>query len=482
MVETLLTLMTYFIALNVLVSVITVFREPRDIAATWAWLLLLIFLPGVGLVLYFFFGRRMPKSRLHQITSQETLEWSEWIDTQKELFSDDLLTNYFNGNPYQQDLATIFLNNDESILTTNNQLTLFVDGQAKFEALIADIQAAKDHIHLIYYIFRDDELGRRIIDLLAQKAAEGVEVILLYDALGSNRTHRDAFASIIANGGKALPYFGSAYSFVNFRINFRNHRKIVVIDGKIGYVGGYNIGDEYLGKGKLGYWRDTHLRVTGKAVLNLQSRFFRDWNAVAGSVDQLRPAKRYFPDNKEKGTTAMQIVTSGPDSEQQIKLGMKKMISTARKYIFLQTPYFIPDESMLESLQVALQSGVDVRLMIPCKPDHPLVYRATEYYAKLLEQSGARVYTYQAGFLHSKAMMVDGQMCTIGTANFDVRSFRLNFEINAFIYDHHVAREMATYFIEDCRKCHIADANYFNRQSQWKKFAQAFSRLFSPLL
>lgn len=481
-VDTLFNILTYLVALNVLMSIITVFREPRDIAATWAWLLLLIFLPGVGLVLYFFFGRRLPKSRLNRMALQDLIGLEEWVDTQKELFNDDLLTSYFNGNPYQQDLATIFLNNDESILTTNNSLRLIVDGQEKFESLMKDIIAAKDHIHMLYYIFRDDELGKKIIDLLAQKASLGVEVIVLYDALGSNRTHRDAFKAIEKNGGFAKPFFGSAYSFFNFRINFRNHRKIVVIDGKIGYFGGYNIGDEYIGKGKLGYWRDTHVRLTGNAVLNLQSRFFMDWNAVAIESEQLRPSDRYFPKNNESGKTAMQIVTSGPDSEQQIKLGMKKMISTARRYIFIQTPYFIPDESMFESLQLALQSGIDVRLMIPCKPDHVLVYRATEYYAKLLEKLGARVYTYQDGFLHSKSMVVDGQMCTIGTANFDVRSFRLNFEINAFIYDHRVAREMAAHFIEDCRKCHIADAEYFNRQSKWKKFKQAFSRLFSPIL
>ncbi|WP_025728019.1 cardiolipin synthase [Atopobacter phocae] len=479
---TLQNIFSILMVINILISVVTVFSEERDIAATWAWLLVLTFIPGVGLILYFFFGRKLRQSRLQKLRSQKKMGLQELIDAQRQLMSDDLMKSYFHNNSYLQDLATLFLYNDESVVTLNNDISIYTDGKEKFESLIKDIEEATDHIHLLYYIFRDDHLGQKILDLLVEKAQEGVEVLVLYDAWGSNKTKRKSFRKLEEAGGATKPFFGSPIRYINFRVNHRNHRKIAIIDGKIGYLGGFNIGDEYLGKGKLGYWRDTHMRITGNAVISLQSRFFVDWNAVVTKEWQRDYDKRYFPLQDDRGNITMQIVTSGPDSEQQIKMGFLKMIGIARKYIYIQTPYFIPDESIFEALKIAINSGVDVRIMIPCKPDHPIVYRATEYYAKRLEAEGATIYTYENGFIHSKMLIVDGEVGTIGTANFDVRSFKLNFEINAFIYNKSFVKQLSDMFINDCRYSEIADQYYFEQQSYYKKFKQSFARLFSPIL
>lgn len=469
--------------ISTVVSIITIFRQPRDIAATWAWLLVLILFPVFGLVLYFFFGRKMTKTRIFDMRSQKALGMEELVDVQQALLTDDRALDQFNGNIYLQDLATLFLQSDESILTEHNKIKFFYDGKTKFQALKEDLKQAKDHIHMLYYIFRDDSLGEDILSILTERAKAGVEVLVLYDAWGSAKTKDKSFDELHKAGGRSIAFFGSKIPLINFHLNHRNHRKIVVIDGKIGYVGGFNVGNEYLGKGKLGYWRDTHLRIEGNSVLSLQSRFFIDWNAVASHQDKRDYQKRYFPIAKPIGNSTMQIVTSGPESEkQQIKMGLIKMIAMARKYIYIQTPYFIPDESLLEALRIAIYSGIDVRIMIPCKPDHPIVYRATEYYAKLIEETGATIYIYTHGFLHSKMMVVDGEIATVGTSNFDVRSFKLNFEVNTFIYDLKVTKELANVFIRDSRYCRIADHYYFKQQSHWRKFKQNFSRLFSPIL
>ena len=336
---------------------------------------------------------------------------------------------------------------------------------------------------MLYYTFRSDDLGKRILAALEDRAAAGVEVLVVYDAMGCRGNDPRFFNNLEKLGGKTEVFFGSKIPFVNLRMNYRNHRKIMVVDAKVAYLGGFNIGDEYLGKGELGEWRDTHMKIEGNAVLTLQSRFFMDWNAVAKEKNRKDYAEAYFPIADKKGNTAMQIVTSGPDDEDQtIKMGFLKMISQAKESIYIQTPYFIPDESLHEMLKIAVLSGVKVKIMIPSKPDHPFVYRATEYFAKDIVEYGAEVYMYQNGFLHSKVMVVDDEIVSVGTANMDVRSFKLNFEINAFIYDRDVAEELIANFDEDQKNCIRATHDYFAKQSKWRKFKQAFSRLLSPIL
>jgi Phosphatidylserine/phosphatidylglycerophosphate/cardiolipin synthases and related enzymes len=277
-------------------------------------------------------------------------------------------------------------------------------------------------------------------------------------------------------------FFPLPTSFNNIRVNYRNHRKIAVIDGKEAFLGGLNIGDEYLGENKrFGYWRDTHLKIVGSAINSLQQRFLLDWRYA--SNEKIPFDKKYFPLLQFQGESGIQIVSSGPDSEwEQIKNGFVKMISSAKKSIYIQTPYFIPDESILESLKIASLSGVDVRIMIPNKPDHLFVYWASLSYIGELLKSGVKSYKYDRGFVHSKTIVVDGKISSVGTANMDVRSFKLNFEVNAFIYDSNISKRLKSIFEEDMVFCtEITHELYYSR-SIIIKFKESISRLLSPVL
>ena len=470
--------------LNLLLSVITVFREKRDIAATWAWLLVLILLPGIGFIFYLFIGKKLTREKIFDIKSQENIGMPELVQAQKEMLADDEdLLSERQASENAKEMASLFLESDESILTKGNKVELFTDGAKKFDSLIEDISKAEHHIHMIYYIIHNDKIGKRVLRALEERAAAGVEVLVIYDALGSRSLRPKFFKTLKKLGGKAEPFFGSKLPIINLRFNYRNHRKIVVIDGKIGYTGGFNVGDEYLGEyKKFGYWRDTHLKIQGNAVLALQTRFLMDWNAAV-SNHKLEYEENYFPLIDKKGHANIQVVSSGPDSDlEQIKKGYIKMISMAKESVFIQTPYFVPDDSVLESIQIAVMSGIDVKIMIPNKPDHPFIYRATMYYAEAMVNAGAEVYIYDNGFLHAKTVVVDGDICSIGTANFDIRSFKLNFEVNVFIYDNKIAKQQEQFFYEDMKKSYLLTKEMLDNQSKWLKFKQIFSRLFSPIL
>lgn len=294
-------------------------------------------------------------------------------------------------------------------------------------------------------------------------------------------------------GVKVGVFFPALLGRLNLRINYRNHRKIVVIDGNIGYVGGFNIGREYISRDpKFGYWRDTHLRITGDAVVSLQIRFALDWNYA--THENLFTNMAYFePQDRadlvramqtgEKRLLAIQIVASGPDTlDRQIRNNYLELFHKARKNIYIQTPYFVPDDTILSALKIAARSGVDVRLMIPCKPDHPFVYWATYSYAGDLLQAGARCYVYDNGFLHAKGVMVDGRVSCYGTANMDIRSFELNFEVNATIYDEEVTRELEEIFRNDLYHCREITPEVYEKRSLLIRVKEQGSRLLSPLL
>lgn len=386
------------------------------------------------------------------------------------------------------ELPRLFLDIDQAILTEHNYVEILTDGTEKFKVLLDDIRHAQNHVHIEYYTFYNDQIGNQVRAALEEVARRGVEVRVIYDSFGSRGTTHQFFKRLEALGGRAEPFFGTKKAPIHSpRLNYRDHRKIVVIDGRIGYIGGFNIGDQYLGrKPKFGYWRDTHLRVQGNAVIALQSRFLMDWNATVKNTrhnQQVSYQDQYFPLISNVGHTSMQIVSSGPDSEKEaIKLGYFKMINNARKYIYIQTPYLIPDDAIIEALMVAQMSGVEVRIMIPAFPDHPFVYRATEYYAKHLTDLGIKVYKYHHGFLHAKTVVVDDQVASVGSANLDFRSFKLNFEANAFLYGEQFAHQLKTIFEKDQEQAVLLTPEYFAKQSRWRKFKQEFSRLLSPIL
>ncbi|AEV96068.1 cardiolipin synthase [Pediococcus claussenii] len=472
--------------INIIGASITVFRQRRDIAATWAWLLVLYFLPIVGFIAYAFVGRKLPENKLFPLKQKTRLELNQIIAQQsKELYdertSSDIIAEGAEG------MVRFFGNADHAFLTRRNEVEIITDGNELFTNMFESIKRAKHHVHIEFYTIYNDSIGNELIKLLEQKASEGIEVKVIWDSWGSLGTRRSFFNRLIELGGQAYPFLGTRSALTDFRLNFRDHRKIVVIDGKVGYVGGFNVGDQYLGrKKKFGNWRDTHIRIKGPGVYGLQSRFVLDWNATS-KVDQIdeifEPGSKYFPFIEGKGNTSLQVVSSGPDSDvQKIKMGYLKMINAAKRSIWIQSPYLIPDDSVLDALRIAAASGVDVRIMVPHMPDHAFVYRATQYYAWQCAKWGIKVYYYNNGFLHAKTMVVDGKISSVGSANMDFRSFKLNFEVNSFMYDANIAHRLEKIYRRDILESTLQTAEMFEKQSSWLKFKQIFSRLLSPIL
>ncbi|MFC6207094.1 cardiolipin synthase [Levilactobacillus tongjiangensis] len=473
------------VVINSALAFVTVFREKRDIAATWAWMLVLVLLPVVGFIAYAFIGRKLPKDRMFRLQRQVAVQLEERLSQQREeignqvMPADEISHSVIN-------MVNMFMATDHAFLARKNRVRVITDGHNLFHLMMEDIERAHSSIHIEFYTFYNDQIGNDILDLLVKKAKMGVEVRVIYDPWGSMGTWKRFFKPLMAAGGHVEPFLGTRSAVIDFRLNFRDHRKIVTIDGQIGYVGGFNIGDQYLGrKEKFGYWRDTHLRLVGSGVFSLQARFMLDWNAT----DRDHPFKddriehKYFPLTKVKGETSLQIVSSGPDSDlQQIKMGYMRLIQTAEKRLWIQTPYLIPDDSVLDSLRIAAMAGIDVRIMIPDKPDHAFVYRATQYYARQLADDGVKIYYYHNGFIHAKTMVVDGRIASVGSANMDYRSFKLNFEINAFIYDPQVATQLEEIYEADMRHSELITPKMFDEQSLYLKFKQTASRLLSPIL
>lgn len=476
-------LLGLIIFLNIIFALVVIFQERRDVGSTWAWLLVLLLIPIAGFVLYLFFAQNFRRKRLFYWDDIKKKGLDRGLKFQESLFRSEQFQfkNYISGQ--NKDLITMNLLHNQAVLSEDNQVEIFTDGKAKFDSLFRDIEEATEFIHVQYYIIQKDNLGKHLLDLLTKKAREGVKVRVLYDELGSRRINQKFLQELREAGGQAEAFFPSKYRLINLRLNYRNHRKLVIIDGKIGYVGGFNVGDEYLGLNpKFGYWRDTHLRIEGTAVYSIQTRFILDWNQASADHDIVY-FPSLFPHLPSKGNVGIQIVTSGPDSEyEHIKNGYLKMISSARKSIYIQTPYFIPDSSVLDALRVASLSGVEVNVMIPNKPDHMFVYWATLSYIGEMLRAGAKVYQYSNGFVHAKTLVVDEEIASVGTANIDFRSFKLNFEVNAFIYDEDIAQRLSQDFREDMLVSELLTMEKYLERSKWVRIKESISRLLSPIL
>ncbi len=473
------------ILLHFVTLIIVLFAERKRPVSTISWVFTLIFLPVLGVLLYIFlgtaryvnvkrkFGKKMHYDKAYRRIIQEQLEF---IEQNRPNFCDPASLPYL-------DMITMHIRTSESLYSDDNKLTLLPSAQDKYAALFRDIRAAKKTVNVMYYIFRNDHIGNKLVDLLTQKAKEGIEVRLIYDSFGNLKTPAKTFRRLKAAGGQVIKFLPQP--FLNLlRVNYRNHRKIVVIDGEIGYVGGINIGDEYLGLDKTKTpWRDTHLRIEGSSVATLQLRFLMDWQHLTDEkMDDRAAVKKFFSSRKFDGSSAMQIVSSGPDSPaQQIKYGFIKMMTGAKKSLFIQTPYLIPDDTVLDALKIAVNSGVDVRVMIPGIPDKKFVYYATLSYVEELLQAGIRVYAYN-GFLHSKMVVADHAISTLGTTNMDLRGFSLAFEVNAFIYDPDFSDQCAQMFLRDIECCRELDLKSFHKRSFWSKMKESIFRLLSPLM
>jgi cardiolipin synthase len=346
--------------------------------------------------------------------------------------------------------------------------------------LIEAISQAKRHIHLEYFIIKDDQIGNQIRELLIRKAQEGLEVRVIYDDVGSWALSRFFLESLKKAGVEVYPFFKVALPLLSRDLNYRNHRKIVVIDGEIGFVGGLNIGDEYLGQSdKFAFWRDTHLEIRGEAVYGLQTIFLNDWHFVSQEVVE---GAKYFPEIGISHPSVVQIAASGPDSEwKSILQAFYKMIASATDKIWITTPYLVPEESLMMGLKTAALSGVDVKIIIPSQPDHFFVYWSSQSNIQSLLEAGVKIYQYKNGFIHSKIMIVDRQFATVGTANLDIRSMEINFEVNAFLYDVDVIIRLEEDFVKDLEESNAYVLERFKKRSIKRKLMEALGRLVSPL-
>jgi cardiolipin synthase len=401
----------HLIFINLVLAVMVVFFQRKEPKSVWTWLLILYFLPIVGFIFYLLIGTDMHKRKIFRTKEIED-RLSNMISNQSlGLRNHELTINNGLINHYS-DLIIYNLETSGAILTHENEIEIINDGQEKFRRLLEDLNKAEKTIHFQYYIIRDDEIFASICEVLKEKAKAGVEVRILYDCIGSRHVREKRWRALRNDGIQVSGFFPALLKRLHLRVNYRNHRKIVVIDSLIAYLGGFNVGREYIGKNKrFGYWRDSHLRIDGEAVLPLQARFILDWNHAAPknhlSLD------RYLSDVplRKKGACDVQIITDGPDTRiQNIRDNYLRLISKAKKSIYIQTPYFIPDEAIISALTIAIYSGISVNIMIPDKPDHHFVYWATYFHVGEMIMAGANCYAYENGFMHAKVMTVDEEV------------------------------------------------------------------------
>ena len=466
---------TIFIILysvTILGLVLVIITENRNPLKTIPWVIVLLLAPGIGLLFYFFFGQDNRKQR---IISRRTYKRIMKRPQEGKLPQDACVV----PDPYKP-LSTLLTNTNQSSLLYGTQITIYTNGTDKFKDLLEEIQKATHHIHIQYYIFCDDEIGKQVQQLLIKKVKEGVKVRVLYDDVGCWHVPNRFFEEMREAGIEVRSFLKVRFPLFTSKVNYRNHRKIVVIDGRIGFVGGMNLAERYMRGFSWGIWRDTHLLLEGKAVHGLQPAFLLDWYFVDRT---LITSTRYFPKIENCGTSLAQIVTSEPVGPwKDIMQGLVISISSAKKYFYIQTPYFLPTEAVLVAMQTAALSGVDVRLMLPMRADNRLTHLGSCSYLADVLYSGVKVYFYKKGFLHSKLMVSDDELSTVGSTNVDFRSFEHNFEVNAFIYDTETALQMREIFLQDQRDCVQVFLKNWVKRPWYRKAAESVVRLMAPLL
>ena len=456
-------------------TVISVLMDNRQPVKTMAWVMVLMFLPGIGIVLYFFFGQNTRKEKL---ISQHSLSLLTKGSLLEFTVQEDLKIPEEN-----KILISLFKSQNWALPFKDNKIDIFTDGHSFFTTLLKQIGAAKESIHLDTYIFEQDSLGRLLADMLIDKAKNGVEVRVIYDDVGCWNVH-DAFFMRMRNAGvKVLPFMPVRFPAFTSKVNYRNHRKLCVVDGRYGFIGGMNIAKRYVtGDGKR-KWRDTHLRIEGGAVYAIQRTFLVDWYFVSG---KLITDRRYYPELEAglKNDIVVQIVTSSPVAPwPDIMQGYMRILLQARKYVYIQTPYFLPTEAVMSAMRIAALAGVDVRIMIPRHGDAKFVEWASRSYVFETLQAGVKVYLYRSGFLHSKMLVCDDSVSTCGSTNVDFRSFENNFEANAFIYDHETAMRFKAIFMEDTKECTFVTERMLRKKRPFlKRLWESVVRLLSPLL
>lgn len=458
----------------VIMVMVRVLMDNRQPAKTMAWMLVLTFIPMLGIILYFFFGQTTRKERkiwqysMDQLTKHSMLEFVE----QKRLHL-----------PHEyRELINLFMNQNWVLPFKNNETEIYTSGYEFFPSLLIEIGKAEHHIHLDTFIISCDPLGQIVADALIDKARQGVEVRIIYDDVGSWKTKNRFFDRMRAEGIEIYAFMPVHFPIFTSKVNYRNHRKICVIDGEVGFIGGMNIANRYVKGIKKLTWRDTHVKITGAAVYGLQRAFLVDWFFVSR---ELITDHVYYPVSKvAENDSLIQIVTSSPTSLwPEIEQGYVRVLASAKRYVYMETPYFLPTDPILFAMRTAALSGVDVRLMIPYETDTKIVEWASRTYVLATVKAGVKVYLYKAGFNHSKLLVADDSMATIGSTNVDFRSFENDFEANAFFYDKEIALQVKAIFLKDQEESvALEDVRNLTHRSFLQRLWESIIRLLSPLL
>ena len=471
------------IAFNYIISisvVITILLKNINPTKTLSYIIVLVFFPFFGLVVYYFFGQEYRKNKIFGKKHILNKNVVKSINKELELTNRDIkkIDKYLDD---KVKLVKLLYSSDAEPLTLKNDVKILKNGVEKFQKLIKDLRAAKHHIHMEYYIIKDDDLGTEVLNILCEKSNEGIEVKLIYDAVGSKISSKMK-KKLTNSGVEHYPFMPVLFSRFTGKMNYRNHRKITIIDGKTAYVGGINIADEYLNDHQTKrFWRDTHICIKGEGVKSLQIHFLATWDFVCDK--KLTVYKTYFPEVETNQNVAIQIAASGPDTDwANIMEVIFTAITTAENYIYITTPYFVPNDQIITALQIASKSGVDVRLIIPDKSDSWVVKHASNSYLEELLKAGVKVYKYQKGFIHAKTMVIDDIFSTVGTSNMDYRSFNINFEVNAFIYDVKQSEILKSHFMEDINESKEVSYKAYLNRSKFDKLKESYCRLWSPLI
>lgn len=468
----------YIVAIS---AAFTIILKNLNPSKTISYIMVLVFFPFLGLVVYYLFGQEYRKTKifsrkniLKQSMVQEIRAAFELDKKQMRALKEDILDDRIK-------LVKLLKNNEKEPLTLMNDVEILRNGEVKFKRLLEDLKTAENHIHLEYYIIMESEIATQIMDILCAKALSGVQVRLSYDDVGS-KIAKASIQRLKAAGVEVFGFMPVLFQGFTGKMNYRNHRKIAVVDGLIAYVGGINISDKYINKpDTLLFWRDTHLRIVGDAVSSIQIHFLTNWDFVSNT--RIKVTKALFPEVTCETPTAIQIAASGPDTDwANIMESIFIAITTADYYVYITTPYFIPNDEIITALQVASRAGVDVRLIIPKESDSWTAKYATNSFLNDLLAANVKVYRYAKGFVHAKTIVVDDKFCSVGTSNMDYRSFNINFEINALIYNEDKAKELKTHFVEDMSDSELLVAADWQARSKIEKIKESYSRLWAPLL
>jgi len=472
-------LVVYLLVIFITIGYLLLQNRPPEQTSTWA--LTIFFIPIIGLFLYYNFGRNYRKNKVFSRKALFDQQQLHKFSYEQRMDVDHADFEGHGSIDRKKSIIKLLLNNSKSILTMDNNVALLSNGEETFNSIVQELKEAQDHIHFEFYIFLEDNIGSVIRNILLEKARKGVKVRFMYDGLGSMDLSKDFISRMEEAGAEVYAFSPVRFPYFANYINYRNHRKIIVIDGKVGYVGGINIADRYKdGHSALGIWRDTHLRLEGSSVHSLQAVFLNDWHYVSNKEvtdDQ------YFPYHPMAEKVPVQITSSGPDSDwESIMQAYFKAITTANDSVAIITPYFMPPTSIITALKTAALSGVDVKVILPAMSDVPfLLYSSFSFVQELLE-AGVAVFLYQNGFNHSKIIIVDDVIASVGSANLDRRSFEKNLEINAMIYNKEFARELREKFEEDLANSEEVNLATFSQRSLSTRLTESIARVFSQIM